>query len=67
LWLIVFLVSAVGGEPLTEARETSAMSNTRSVPAYEYLVESMICLKNPGFGRWLALRSSFNFATTVAT
>jgi len=28
------MVSATGGEPLAEARETSAMSNTRSVPAY---------------------------------
>jgi len=30
------MVSAAGGEPLTEARETSAMSNTRSVPACRY-------------------------------
>jgi hypothetical protein len=60
------MVSAAGGKPLTEARETSAMSNTRSVPACEYLNESMICRNRRVFFQSCNRGNTFNFATTVA-
>jgi hypothetical protein len=66
LWLIVFWVSAAGGKPLTEAGETSAMSNTWSVPACEYPAKSITCWQRPGFFQGRHPRYTFKFATTVS-
>jgi hypothetical protein len=60
------MVSAAGGEPLTEAKETSAMSNTRSVPAYQYPSLSISYLKIAVLELLSTRSSASNIATAVA-
>jgi len=53
------MVSAAGGAPQTEARETSAMSNTRSVPACRLPFLSSVCVKLNAIGHaWSRARAS---------
>jgi hypothetical protein len=60
------MVSAVGDKPLTEARETSAMSNTRSVPAKRTSFKSNSYVNIVAFSRIKTRGPASNIATAVA-